>query len=74
LYAWRAKKSNHLSFNKGNVIIVKEQQELWWYGELAGIHGWFPKSYVTVIGLSSDVQASADEEHGKITTNNAVLH
>jgi len=53
---------------------VKEQQELWWYGELAGIHGWFPKSYVTVIGLSSDVQASADEEHGKITTNNAVLH
>lgn len=43
---------------------MKEQQESWWYGELAGVQGWFPKSYVSVIGLSSDVQASSDE-HGK---------
>ncbi|KAK7791370.1 hypothetical protein R5R35_007909 [Gryllus longicercus] len=48
IYVWRAKKPSHLSFNKGDVIRVKEQQELWWYGELAGAHGWFPKSYVKV--------------------------
>jgi hypothetical protein len=43
---------------------VQEQQESWWYGELAGMQGWFPKSYVSVTGLGSDVQASSDE-HGK---------
>lgn len=26
LYPWRAKKDNHLSFNKGDIITVKEQQ------------------------------------------------
>ncbi|XP_046999743.1 intersectin-1 [Schistocerca americana] len=46
LYSWRARKSSQLSFNKGDVIRVKEQQEQWCYGELAGVHGWFPKSYV----------------------------
>ncbi|PNF24527.1 Intersectin-1 [Cryptotermes secundus] len=59
LYAWRAKKSNHLSFNKGSIITVKEQQESWWYGELAEFQGWFPKSYVTVIEMGSGV----GEEH-----------
>jgi len=31
-----AKKDNHLTFNKGDVIIIKEQQEMWWSGELNG--------------------------------------
>ena len=44
---------------------MKEQQELWWYGDLAGMEGWFPRSYVTVTGVDSDVQASANE-HGKV--------
>lgn len=70
LYAWRAKKSNHLSFNKGSIITVKEQQESWWYGELAGLQGWFPKSYVTVIGMDSGV----GEEHGKILIGNVTIH
>ena len=65
LYTWRAKKSSQLSFNKGSIITVKEQQELWWYGDLAGMEGWFPRSYVTVTGVDSDVQASANE-HGKV--------
>jgi hypothetical protein len=71
LYTWRAKKSNHLSFNKGSIITVKEQQESWWSGELAGLQGWFPKSYVTVIGMGSGV---AGEEHGKIVIGNVTVH
>jgi hypothetical protein len=66
----KAKKNNRLSFNKGSIITVKEQQELWWYGELAGMQGWFPKSYVTVIGMGSGV----DEERGKIAIKNATIH
>lgn len=36
IYTWMAKKDNHLTFNKGDVIIIKEQQEMWWSGELNG--------------------------------------
>lgn len=50
LYPYRAKKDDHLSFNKNDVIIVKEQQDMWWSGELSGNVGWFPKSYVKLLG------------------------
>ncbi|XP_073258737.1 intersectin-1-like [Porites lutea] len=50
LYPYRAKKDDHLSFNKNDVIIVKEQQDMWWSGELNGDMGWFPKSYVKLLG------------------------
>ncbi|CAH3182444.1 unnamed protein product [Porites lobata] len=50
LYPYRAKKDDHLSFNKNDVIIVKEQQDMWWSGELNGNMGWFPKSYVKLLG------------------------
>uniref|UniRef100_A0A8B9CMP6 Intersectin-1 n=1 Tax=Anser brachyrhynchus TaxID=132585 RepID=A0A8B9CMP6_9AVES len=46
LYPWRAKKDNHLNFNKNDVITVLEQQDMWWFGEVQGQKGWFPKSYV----------------------------
>ncbi|GBM27134.1 Intersectin-1, partial [Araneus ventricosus] len=49
LFPWKAKKENHLSFNKGDIINVKEQQDMWWYGEFQGKLGWFPKSYVKLI-------------------------
>ncbi|KAG8194195.1 hypothetical protein JTE90_024532 [Oedothorax gibbosus] len=49
LFPWKAKKENHLSFNKGDVINVKEQQDMWWYGEFQDKLGWFPKSYVKMI-------------------------
>uniref|UniRef100_A0A8C3M3S3 Intersectin-1 n=1 Tax=Geospiza parvula TaxID=87175 RepID=A0A8C3M3S3_GEOPR len=45
LYPWRAKKDNHLNFNKNDVITVLEQQDMWWFGEVQGHKGWFPKSY-----------------------------
>lgn len=50
LYPYRAKKEDHLTFNKNDVIIVKEQQDMWWFGELNGSVGWFPKSYVKLLG------------------------
>ncbi|XP_057703349.1 intersectin-1 isoform X3 [Corythoichthys intestinalis] len=50
LYPWRAKKDNHLNFNKNEIITVLEQQDMWWLGELqTGQRGWFPKSYVKLI-------------------------
>ncbi|KFM70235.1 hypothetical protein X975_27218, partial [Stegodyphus mimosarum] len=49
LFPWKAKKENHLSFNKGDIINVKEQQDMWWYGEFQDKLGWFPKSYVKLI-------------------------
>ncbi|XP_028323621.1 intersectin-1 isoform X3 [Gouania willdenowi] len=53
LYPWRAKKDNHLNFNKNEIITVLEQQDMWWLGELqTGQRGWFPKSYVKLISAS----------------------
>ncbi|XP_014679614.1 PREDICTED: intersectin-1-like, partial [Priapulus caudatus] len=52
LCPWKAKKDNHLSFSKGDVILVKYQQDIWWSGELNGKIGWFPKSYVRLISAA----------------------
>ncbi|XP_069671614.1 intersectin-1 isoform X3 [Periplaneta americana] len=61
LYTWRAKKSSHLSFSKGSVVSVKEKQDQWWYGELAGVEGWFPKSYVMEVQTSAPVEIAEGE-------------
>ncbi|KAL3971707.1 carboxypeptidase N regulatory subunit [Sarotherodon galilaeus] len=54
LYPWRAKKENHLNFNKNEIITVLEQQDMWWLGELqTGQRGWFPKSYVKLISATT---------------------
>lgn len=50
LCSWTAKTDNHLNFDKDDVIQVLEQQENWWLGELNGERGWFPKTYVTLMG------------------------
>ncbi|XP_066452703.1 intersectin-2 isoform X2 [Eleutherodactylus coqui] len=49
LCSWTAKKDNHLNFTKNDTILVLEQQENWWFGEVRGQKGWFPKSYVKII-------------------------
>uniref|UniRef100_A0AAQ5YUP7 Intersectin 2b n=1 Tax=Amphiprion ocellaris TaxID=80972 RepID=A0AAQ5YUP7_AMPOC len=63
LCSWTAKTDNHLNFNKDDVIQVLEQQENWWLGELNGEQGWFPKTYVTLLGEeeSSDSPPDAPE-------------
>uniref|UniRef100_A0A3Q3J078 SH3 domain-containing protein n=1 Tax=Monopterus albus TaxID=43700 RepID=A0A3Q3J078_MONAL len=60
---------NHLNFNKDDVIQVLEQQENWWLGELNGEQGWFPKTYVTLLGealrmfLSQGKSVKANSSH-----------
>ncbi|NXP52558.1 ITSN2 protein, partial [Heliornis fulica] len=49
LCSWTAKKDNHLNFSKHDIITVLEQQENWWFGEVHGGRGWFPKSYVKLL-------------------------
>ncbi|XP_069461955.1 intersectin-2 isoform X2 [Ambystoma mexicanum] len=49
LCSWTAKKDNHLNFSKNDTITVLEQQENWWFGEVHGLKGWFPKSYVKIL-------------------------
>lgn len=48
LYQYRPTAEQHLSFGKGETLTVKEQQDVWCYGEsvATGSSGWFPKSYV----------------------------
>uniref|UniRef100_A0A8C4GYM6 Intersectin-1 n=1 Tax=Dicentrarchus labrax TaxID=13489 RepID=A0A8C4GYM6_DICLA len=71
LYPWRAKKDNHLNFNKNEIITVLEQQDMWWLGELqTGQRGWFPKSYVKLISFfflisSSESGVSDSPPNGK---------
>ncbi|XP_030012588.1 intersectin-1 isoform X2 [Sphaeramia orbicularis] len=60
LYPWRAKKDNHLNFNKNEIITVLEQQDMWWLGELqTGQRGWFPKSYVKLISATMTAPTGA---------------
>lgn len=44
LFPWKAKKENHLTFTKGDIIGVKEQQDMWWYGEFQDkVHLYYPR-------------------------------
>ncbi|XP_069000257.1 intersectin-1 isoform X2 [Embiotoca jacksoni] len=77
LYPWRAKKDNHLNFNKNEIITVLEQQDMWWLGELqTGQRGWFPKSYVKLISATMTappaVAAAAVAARSKNTSESGV--
>ncbi|XP_074847443.1 intersectin-2 isoform X2 [Carettochelys insculpta] len=56
LCSWTAKKENHLNFSKNDIITVLEQQENWWFGEVHGGRGWFPKSYVKILPVNESKQ------------------
>ncbi|KPP71508.1 hypothetical protein Z043_109569, partial [Scleropages formosus] len=49
LCSWMAKTENDLTFSKDDMITVLEEQDNWYLGELDGVQGWFPKSYVTLL-------------------------
>ena len=43
-----------LSFKKGDIVLLRKQvDENWYHGELAGLHGFFPATYVQVKGIST---------------------
>lgn len=48
-YNFTARSEKELSFNKGDVITVTDQDEEWWYGEIDGKEGLLPSNYVEVI-------------------------
>ena len=61
LYDWDGKKENHLSFRKGDVVLVREQQEHWWFGECNGQSGWFPSSFVALFQTDGVAQSSSQD-------------
>uniref|UniRef100_A0A8C3I9X6 Intersectin 2 n=1 Tax=Chrysemys picta bellii TaxID=8478 RepID=A0A8C3I9X6_CHRPI len=65
LCSWTAKKDNHLNFSKNDIITVLEKQENWWFGEVHGGRGWFPKSYVKI--LPGNENKREDSEPGDLT-------
>ncbi|KAJ7320547.1 hypothetical protein JRQ81_020058 [Phrynocephalus forsythii] len=69
LYPWRAKKDNHLNFNKNDIITVLEQQDMWWFGEVQGQKGWFPKSYVKLISGPIRKSTSMDSSSSESPAN-----
>lgn len=47
LYSYEGKEPGDLKFNKGDVIILRRRvDEHWFHGELHGVHGFLPASYV----------------------------
>ncbi|XP_065348598.1 intersectin-2 isoform X1 [Cloeon dipterum] len=60
LYSFKGKKASHLNFSKGVVITVHEQQDQWSYGELNGLQGWFPNSYVKIEDSTPSIAAAGE--------------
>lgn len=62
LYPWTAKKDNHATFGKGEMIVIKKQVGGWCYGEPRLTHkeGWFPAAYVTIVQESQAPQVSSN--------------
>jgi hypothetical protein len=58
IFPWKGRKDNQLSFPKNAVITVRKQGESWWAGELGGRVGWFPRSYVKLIGNENVMHAA----------------
>ncbi|CAJ0568590.1 unnamed protein product, partial [Mesorhabditis spiculigera] len=58
-FAWKARNEGDLSFAKGDVIQVLEQQEMKWRGRKAdGTVGWFPKSYAKMTAEKTAPQSN----------------
>ncbi|KAF7662105.1 hypothetical protein LDENG_00246270 [Lucifuga dentata] len=73
LCSWTAKTDNHLNFNKDDVIQVLEQQENWWLGELNGAQGWFPKTYVMLLGEEDNGDSKNSPPDGSDATDGQQL-
>ncbi|XP_023316913.1 intersectin-2 isoform X3 [Trichogramma pretiosum] len=62
LYQYRPTSEQHLIFNKGETVTVKEQQDVWCYGESStGQVGWFPKAYVKMEEVSNGQDTASTE-------------
>ncbi|GFS17450.1 intersectin-1 [Elysia marginata] len=61
IYPWKARQETDLTFDKDETILVKEQQDMRWFGEVNGKSGWFPKAYVKLIGVASKSNVPSTE-------------
>uniref|UniRef100_A0A8D0HFK2 Intersectin 2 n=1 Tax=Sphenodon punctatus TaxID=8508 RepID=A0A8D0HFK2_SPHPU len=66
LCSWTAKKDNHLNFSKNDIITVLEQQENWWFGEVHGGRGWFPKSYVKILPGNESIREEPEAVYAAV--------
>ncbi|XP_074601027.1 dynamin associated protein 160 isoform X2 [Brevipalpus obovatus] len=59
VYPSRTFDDNQISFERGDVIKVKDEEDYWWLGEINGRIGWFPGLYVKPApgGISSDIDS-----------------
>lgn len=50
LYSYEGKEPGDLKFNKGDIIILRRKvDENWYHGELQGMHGFLPASYIQCV-------------------------
>ncbi|XP_055329501.1 intersectin-2-like [Paramacrobiotus metropolitanus] len=51
IHNWNAKKDNHLTFAKGEILLLKQKAENWYLGEKenGGSNGWFPAACVEIL-------------------------
>ena len=50
LYNYEGKEPGDLRFSKGDIIVLRRQvDENWCHGEVGGVHGFFPTSFVQII-------------------------
>ncbi|KAM4602595.1 intersectin-2b [Polymixia lowei] len=73
LCSWTAKTDSHLNFSKDDVIRVLEQQDSWWLGELNGAQGWFPKTYVTLLGEDENTDPAYSPPDGSESGDGQLL-
>ncbi|XP_059501402.1 intersectin-2-like isoform X2 [Stegostoma tigrinum] len=73
LCSWTAKKENHLNFSKDDVIDVLEQQDNWWFGEVRGGKGWFPRSYVKIIADHAQPSAEPEPVYAKVSKSSSPI-
>ena len=51
IYDYEAQGKEELTLNDGDIItVLTKEDEVWWYGEIKGRRGMFPKAYVEVVG------------------------
>ncbi|OQV19214.1 Intersectin-2 [Hypsibius exemplaris] len=66
IHPWHAKKDSHLTFAKGDILLLKKQADNWYFGEKdgsAGQSGWFPAQCVQVIADDGEGKRAFHSHH-----------
>jgi hypothetical protein len=63
IYSLNAQENSQLSFNEGDEIIIKEESDDWYFGEMGCKSGWVPKSYFKAKNHSEEINLSKKSQH-----------